>query len=77
MLYSKQSEKPMHSRASEYKGVSWHTNSQKWQSSITVKGVIYNCGYFDDDRAAAKARDRKIIAFNLNKPLQILKKAEK
>jgi len=61
-------------RTSKYTGVTWVRNLQKWSSSVTSKSVRYDCGYHDDERAAAKARDRKIIALNLKKPLQILKK---
>jgi hypothetical protein len=75
MLYSKQSEAVTHKRVSKYTGVTWNIQAQKWVSSITVKGVRYECGFYDNDREAAKGRDRKIIALNLNKPLQILKKA--
>lgn len=63
-----------HKRHSDYDGVSWHTQSQKWKSSVSHNSVKYECGYFDN-RDAAKARDRKIIALNINKPLQILKRA--
>jgi len=61
-------------RTSKYTGVTWVRNLQKWSSSVTSKSVRYDCGYHDDERSAAKARDRKIIALNLKKPLQILKK---
>lgn len=40
---------------------------------ITEKGVTYHCGFFDNDRDAAKARDKKIIAYGLKKPIQVLK----
>jgi hypothetical protein len=71
---TKQSGAVSHNRVSRYNGVTWNKPAQKWHSQITVKGVRYDCGYYDDDREAAKARDRKIIALALNKPLQILKK---
>lgn len=64
-----------HKRHSDYDGVSWNTQSQQWKSSVSYKGIKYECGYYDNERDAAKARDRKIIALNINKPLQILKKA--
>lgn len=50
----------------------------KWSSSLTVgqtktgKGV--NLGYFDTEREAALARDKKIISLGLDLPLQILKR---
>lgn len=62
------------SKVSAYKGVSWHVNSQSWQASITVKGIIHNCGFHKDDREAAKSRDMKILRLGLNKPLQVLKR---
>lgn len=65
-----------HNRVSKYKGVSWHKQSQKWRSQVSFKGVKYDCGYFDDEREAAKSRDKKILALNMKKPLQILKRYE-
>jgi len=64
---------PSHSRVSNYKGVSWNRQHLKWESYVTEKGVRYDCGCYDDERSAAKGRDRKIIALGLNKPLQVLK----
>jgi hypothetical protein len=58
-----------------YKGVGWNRKMQKWRSSVSEKGIKYDCGYFDNERDAAKSRDRKILALGLNKPLQILKPA--
>jgi len=60
------------SKVSIYKGVGWNKTNQKWKATVTDKNVTYECGHFDDDRADAKARDLKIIALKLNKPLQIL-----
>ncbi|GIZ08353.1 AP2 domain-containing protein [Flavobacterium sp. UMI-01] len=60
-------------KVSSYKGVGWDKASQKWKATVTDKRVTYECGYFEEERAAAKARDLKIIALRLNKPLQILK----
>ena len=45
-----------------------------WESYLTHKGIRYICGIFACDKAAAKARDIKIISLGLNKPLQILKR---
>lgn len=61
------------SRVSVYIGVGWNRETQSWRSSVSEKGIKYDCGYFDNERDAAKARDRKILALGLNKPLQILK----
>lgn len=60
-------------RTSKYVGVTWNRNLQKWSSAVTDKGLRYDCGYHTDEREAAKARDRKILALGLKKPLQILK----
>ncbi|WP_035647364.1 AP2 domain-containing protein [Flavobacterium sp. ASV13] len=63
------------SRVSKYTGVGWNRSMQKWRSSVSGQGVKYDCGYFDNERDAAKARDMKILALGLKKPLQILKPA--
>lgn len=60
-------------KVSPYAGVSWNKSNQKWKATVTAGNTTYECGHFDDDRAASKARDMKIIALKLNKPLQILK----
>jgi len=61
-------------RVSNYVGVRWNREANKWISTVRDKGVTYLCGCFDDDREAAKARDIKIVSLKLNKPLQILKR---
>lgn len=63
-----------HSRSSQYTGVKWNKDYQKWYSTFSEKGVSYHCGFFDDDRDAAKSRDMKIIQINSKKPLQVLKR---
>lgn len=60
-------------RTSKYTGVSWNRKFQKWVASVSNLGVKFDCGYFDNERDAAKSRDRKIIALGFKKPLQILK----
>lgn len=60
-------------KVSPYAGVGWNKSNQMWKATVTAKNITYDCGHFEDDREAAKARDRKIIALNLKKPLQILK----
>ena len=61
------------SRVSKFTGVSWHSETQKWRATVSSKGIKYECGYYDTERAAAKGRDMKIVNLNLKKPLQILK----
>ena len=63
-----------HSRSCSYVGVRWSKEYQKWYSSLSEKGITYHCGFFDNDRNAAKARDMKIIQIGSTKPLQILKR---
>ena len=72
-LYTKQAT-GTHNRVSNYAGVSWNRQAQMWKSSVSHKGIKYECGYYHDDREAAKARDRKIIALGFKKPLQVLKR---
>jgi hypothetical protein len=60
-----------------YIGVSWVTMQQRFLASVTCDGKYYHCGFHKTAIEAAKARDRKIMALNLNVPLQIFKKIEK
>ncbi|UYW02103.1 hypothetical protein K5I29_04165 [Flavobacterium agricola] len=62
-----------HLRDSEYKGVKWDSHNNQWNAILKHKGIIYNCGYFDNSRDAAKARDKKIIEVGANTQLQVLK----
>lgn len=64
--------KPQNNRTSIYNGVSWKRENQKWTASVSNNGIKYDCGYFDNERDAAKSRDRKILALGFNKPLQVL-----
>lgn len=66
-----------HRRTSEYKGVTWRSDIQKWRASINYKGDKIEAGFSDNERGAAILRDKKIIALCLDqKLLQILKKVE-
>lgn len=67
--------KKSNQRVSTYTGVGWNREQQKCRSSVSEKGVKYDCGYHESERDAAKSRDRKILALGLKKPLQILKPA--
>jgi hypothetical protein len=64
-------------RDSDYLGVAWNRDLQKWHSTVIEKGIKYDCGYFDNDRDACLARDKKILTHGLNKPLQVLKPKNK
>jgi len=65
--------KKTNNRVSGYTGVGWNREQQKWRSSVSSGGIKYDCGYHNTERDAAKARDRKILALGLSKPLQILR----
>ncbi len=47
------------SYSSQYKGVAWIKDKQRWRSKITYNGRDISLGYFDDEKAAARAYDRK------------------
>lgn len=63
-----------HNRVSKYTGVRWNKEANKWSASVTDNKISHHCGFYSDEREAAKARDIKIVALGLKKPLQILKK---
>lgn len=45
------------SSTSAFKGVSWQTGKKCWVAQIRVAGVNRHLGYFNDERAAARAYD--------------------
>jgi len=45
------------SYSSQYKGVSWSKRAGKWHTEIYCRGTKIFIGYFDDEKAAAKAYD--------------------
>jgi hypothetical protein len=45
--------------SSQYKGVTWFKKDKKWQARIVYKGKRIFIGYFDDEKAAARAYDAK------------------
>lgn len=63
-----------HRRVSKYTGVRQVKGDHMWESYLTHNKITYICGIFSCDKAAAKARDIKIVSLGLNKPLQILKR---
>jgi len=61
-------------RKSKYTGVFWHRQSQKWEANFQFKGIKHSCGFWDDEIAAARARDRTIIRVGGDlRKLQVLK----
>ena len=55
-------------KTSQYKGVSWHKGSRRWQVKLIVKGHIQNGGYFKEDLDAAKKVNQ--LCEKLEIPLQ-------
>jgi hypothetical protein len=45
--------------SSKYKGVTWLKSEARWQARISCKGRSIFIGYFDDEKAAARAYDAK------------------
>lgn len=60
-----------------YTGVRYSSRTKKFHAKVTHNNVVYNCGGFDTEVEAAKARDRKIIEKNLPAKLQVYKKVKK
>lgn len=44
-------------KTSQYKGVRWNRECQKWQAQIGVQGKRHHLGLFTDERSAAAAYD--------------------
>lgn len=47
--------------SSKYKGVCFNKIVKKWVCSLMFKGVVYNLGYFTDEKEAGKAYDLKAL----------------
>lgn len=46
---------------SQYKGVSWRKDTEKWNASITKDGVYYSLGCYSTEEEAALAYDKKAL----------------
>jgi|GEM_PF-6734057 len=44
-------------KTSKYLGVSLSKQRSKWHASVTADGTLYSAGFYDDEVAAARARD--------------------
>ena len=67
-----------HRRESQYKGVNWKSDVQKWRANVMYQGEKVDAGFSDTERGAAILRDKKILALGLDQSkLQILKKVNK
>ena len=60
-------------KKNKYIGVSWCQEFYKYKSHVTKDGVTYPCGFHNTEKAAAIARDMKIIEHGLKVKLQVLK----
>lgn len=58
---------------SEYKGISWVLRDKKWRSTVCYQGITHQCGFYDNELDAVKARDRVIMKLGLEVKLQIFK----
>lgn len=45
--------------SSPYKGVAWEKSREKWRAHIDVKGQTRTIGYFEDEKQAALAYNKK------------------
>jgi hypothetical protein len=51
--------------SSQYKGVCWHKNHNKWNVYCSINGKQINIGTFDDEHDAGKAYNDFVIKHNL------------
>eukprot|EP01048_Picozoa_sp_COSAG05_P005495 COSAG05_NODE_327_length_11345_cov_16.236884_6_plen_159_part_00 len=54
--------------SSKYYGVSWKTRQRKWWAQIKIDGKTKHLGYFEDEKDAALAYDKKVTSHKLNRP---------
>ncbi len=46
-------------KSSKFRGVSWYKKYEQWQATITVAKKKTHLGYFDDEKEAARAYDKR------------------
>lgn len=64
----------MSQKFTNYTGVRWVVSLQKWKATLRFEGEDIICGFADNDTAAARLRDLRIIALNMPaSKLQVLK----
>jgi len=51
--------------SSQYIGVSWNKNTNRWVSTCRIDNTQFHIGYFDNEKDAGKAYDDFIILHNL------------
>ncbi len=50
---------PVNGSKSEFKGVFWAKDKDKWHARVKANNIQYHIGYFDDEVEAAKAYNEK------------------
>lgn len=53
------SRKPCNGKSSQFKGVHWNKQAQKWCARIKVNGRTLHLGYFTDELEAARTYDQR------------------
>lgn len=48
----------------KYKGIVWHSSTNKWQARIKVNGHKISLGYYDDELDAAMAYDEGALMYH-------------
>jgi hypothetical protein len=66
---------PRPKKKSKYLGVT--TSGGKYQAFVKVKGRRIHCGQWREEVDAALARDRAVLHFGLDAPLNLLRQAKK
>ncbi len=62
-----QNKHSLENSTSKYVGVSWYKTKQQWVAQISCKGKKEGLGYYDTEEEAAKMRDQRAHALNIEK----------